>query len=92
MTLGEGGTWAEAKEKIKQDFMPTFTAELVFWPPLQAANFKIVPVHYHLLIVNLATIVDSTFMSFCCSTDDWVHVLFPALKPAAAEEGTVTAK
>ena len=41
MTLGEGGTWEEAKAKIRQDFLPTFGAEVVFWPPLQTLNFKV---------------------------------------------------
>jgi hypothetical protein len=71
MTLGEGGTWAEAKQKIEKDFWPTFGAEVVIWPPLQTLNFKLVPVHYHLLFVNGVTILDSTFMSWCCSHDDW---------------------
>ncbi|GAB4818858.1 hypothetical protein N2152v2_005904 [Parachlorella kessleri] len=85
MTLGEGGTWAEAKEKISKDFLPTFGAEVVIWPPLQTLNFKVVPVRYHLLFVNMVTIVDSTFMSWAASTDDWYHILFPALKKASAE-------
>lgn len=41
MTLGEGGSWADAREKIRTDFVPTFGAEVVFWPPLQALNFKV---------------------------------------------------
>lgn len=36
MTLSSGGTWADAKAKLRSDFWPTFSAELTVWPVVQA--------------------------------------------------------
>ena len=87
MTLGEGGSWGEAKAKVQRDFVPTFAAECAFWPAFQAVNFTKVPPHYQLLAVNCATILDSTFMSWCRSKDDWLAELLPGAAARLKELG-----
>lgn len=57
MTVCEGGTMADVRAKLRRDFWPTFSAELAVWPAVQAANFKLVPVQYQLLVVNTFTIL-----------------------------------
>ncbi|PSC70900.1 PXMP2 4 family 4 [Micractinium conductrix] len=93
MTLLEGGSWGDAMTKLRRDFWPTFSAELTVWPPLQAVNFKFVPVEYQLLVVNLFTIADAAFMSWARANDGWFPRVFPQLaaqlgvQQAAAEAG-----
>jgi hypothetical protein len=58
MSLGTGGSWDDVRQKIRQDFWPTLLAELAVWPPIQAANFKLVASPNHqLLVVNLVTVL-----------------------------------
>jgi hypothetical protein len=79
MALCEGGGPEEVMRKLRRDFWPTFSAELTVWPVVQAANFKLVPVQFQLLVVNLFTILDSCFMSFARANDGWFERLFPDL-------------
>ncbi|PRW44616.1 PXMP2 4 family 2-like [Chlorella sorokiniana] len=79
MTLSEGGTLPDVGAKLRTDFWPTFSAELFVWPVVQVANFKLVPVHYQLLVVNMVTILDSCFMSWARANDGWFQRLFPEL-------------
>lgn len=60
MNMGDGGSWQDLKKKVSTDFIPTLTAELTVWPAVQAVNFKLVRVEYHLLVVNLLTILGVT--------------------------------
>ena len=57
MVLSEGGTLGDVRRKLARDFWPTFSAELTVWPVVQTANFKLVPLQYQLLVVNLCTIL-----------------------------------
>lgn len=78
-TLVEGGGLPDVAAKLRTDFWPTFSAELFVWPAVQVANFKLVPLHYQLLVVNLFTILDSCFMSWSRANDGWFPRLFPVL-------------
>lgn len=64
ITLAEGGTMKDVQKKMKTDFVPALTAEVFFWPAIQALNFAKVPLDYQLLVVNAFTVVDATFMSW----------------------------
>lgn len=79
MTVLEGGGMPEVAAKLRKDFWPTFSAELAVWPVVQAANFKLVPVQYQLLVVNLFTILDASFMSWARANDGWFPRHFPGL-------------
>jgi Mpv17 / PMP22 family len=72
VTLAEGGTLADAVDKIKADFVSAYTAELAFWPAFQAANFWKVPVRHQLLAVNAACLLDATFLCWVSANEDWV--------------------
>lgn len=52
----------DVKEKCRRDFWSAYAAELVFWPAFQAVNFWKVPVRHQLLAVNLACLLDATFL------------------------------
>lgn len=79
MTVLEGGGLPEIAAKLRRDFWPTFSAELAVWPVVQAANFKLVPLEYQLLVVNLFTILDASFMSWARANDGWFPRYFPGL-------------
>lgn len=53
------------KEKLRKDYLSTLLTEMVIWPGYQACNFWKVPVKHQLLVINAATIVDSTFLCWC---------------------------
>lgn len=72
VTLAEGGTLADAVDKIKADFVTAYTAELAFWPAFQAVNFWKVPVRHQLLAVNAACLLDATFLCWVSANEDWV--------------------
>lgn len=75
MTLAEGGSWQDVKNRVKQDFIPTFVAECLYWPFIQGFNFWKVPVKHQLLVVNTACLADSTFLSWAKAQDDWTKDL-----------------
>ncbi|KAK9916265.1 hypothetical protein WJX75_000679 [Coccomyxa subellipsoidea] len=75
MTLAEGGTWEDVKRKCKNDFWSAYAAELVFWPAFQAVNFWKVPLRHQLLAVNLACLLDATFLCWIQQQDDWTKML-----------------
>ena len=54
----------DVKHRIRQDFIPTFMAECLYWPFIQGFNFWKVPVKHQLLVVNTACLADSTFLSW----------------------------
>ena len=44
--------------------MPTYIAEMCFWPVVQTVNFTRIPVAHQLLVVNCLTLVDASFLSW----------------------------
>lgn len=80
MTLWEGGTLQDVRRKLSKDFWPTMGVELTIWPALQAFNFWRVPVDYHLMVVNAATVFESTFFCSIAQQDDWSGALREKLK------------
>jgi hypothetical protein len=55
----------DVKEKLRRDFWSSYAAELAFWPAFQAVNFWKVPVRHQLLAVNVACLLDATFLCWC---------------------------
>ena len=55
----------DVKAKCKRDFWSAYAAELLFWPAFQAVNFWKIPVRHQLLAVNLACLLDATFLCWC---------------------------
>jgi hypothetical protein len=54
------------------DFIPTYAAELAFWPLVQTANFSYVPVRHQLLAVNTFSLLDAAFISWVGNQQDWL--------------------
>eukprot|EP01024_Parvocaulis_polyphysoides_P059930 TRINITY_DN6503_c0_g1_i3.p3 TRINITY_DN6503_c0_g1~~TRINITY_DN6503_c0_g1_i3.p3 ORF type:complete len:234 (+),score=9.90 TRINITY_DN6503_c0_g1_i3:73-702(+) len=71
MKIGEGGGWKEVKQKLYDDFWPTFTAECCFWIPFQTLNFWKIPVRHQLLAVNLGVLFESIFLCWAQSQSNW---------------------
>lgn len=63
------------KEKLAQDFLPTYAAELCFWPAFQTLNFTRIPVQHQLLAVNFMTLLDASFLSWARCQEDWVATI-----------------
>ena len=87
----DGTGWKGFKDKTMSDFLPTFAAEMGFWPLFQCFNFTRIPLEHQLLAVNLAMIFDASFLSWTRAQDDWLDVLMkylpnnpPILTAAAA--------
>ncbi len=54
----------DVKAKYRSDYASTLAAEVVVWPAYQALNFARVPVRHQLMVCNMATIVDASFLSW----------------------------
>ncbi len=63
----------DVKDKLRSDFLSAYIAELAFWPAFQAVNFWKVPVRHQLLAVNLACLVDATFLCWCARGGRQAH-------------------
>lgn len=88
----DGTGWKGFTDKAVNDFLPTFAAELSFWPTVQLFNFTRIPLEHQLLVVNLGMIIDASFLSWARTQDDWLGTLMkylpnqsPILTPAAAD-------
>ena len=79
VVVAEGGGLPEIAAKVRRDFASTYAAELAFWPAFQAVNFWRVPVRHQLLAVNLACLLDATFLCWASAHDDWVSAAKGAL-------------
>mmetsp|Transcript_36646 Transcript_36646/g.103437 ORF Transcript_36646/g.103437 Transcript_36646/m.103437 type:complete len:205 (-) Transcript_36646:96-710(-) len=82
MNMVQGSGWDASVNKLRQDFVPTFIAELGFWPIVQSVNFWKVPVEHQLLAVNCACVLESTFLCWARSQDNWTEVVLRNLRPA----------
>lgn len=71
MTYMQKGSWKEVKAKVQRDFKSTYFTELAFWTAFQTWNFTKVPVRHQLLAVNLASLLDATFLSWVRMHDNW---------------------
>mmetsp|Transcript_5020 Transcript_5020/g.10870 ORF Transcript_5020/g.10870 Transcript_5020/m.10870 type:complete len:244 (-) Transcript_5020:910-1641(-) len=53
-----------ACQKLQHEFLPTYAAEAIMWPPIMALVFSRVPVTHQLLAVNITTVFDVAFLSW----------------------------
>jgi hypothetical protein len=75
--------------QFQVDFIPTYAAELAFWPLVQTANFSYVPVRHQLLAVNTFSLLDAAFISWVGNQQDWLGKIMGrlGLQDAAQAEG-----
>jgi protein Mpv17 len=64
VSLMEGTRWDRIQKKLWRDFVPTYLVDYSFWPLVQSINFRYVPVHHQLLVVNLMCYFDDIFLSY----------------------------
>ena len=72
MKIGEGASLDDARNKIIEDFLPTFIADSAYWIPIQILNFRFVPVPLQLTVVNVACVFECAGLSFL-SHVGWSH-------------------
>jgi hypothetical protein len=61
------GTQGLIVAKLKQDLLPTVTANWALWIPGQFINFRFVPPHLNLLFSNMLALIWSTYLSWASS-------------------------
>ncbi len=64
MGLAGGESQAVIAQRFRDKFWPTLLAESVAWPLVQGINFWRVPVQHQLLVVNVVSLADCTFLSW----------------------------
>ena len=64
MGLAAGESRTTVETRFREKFWPTLLAESVAWPAVQAINFWRVPVQHQLLVVNVVSLADCTFLSW----------------------------
>ncbi len=74
----------DVKAKCKRDFLSAYAAELVFWPTFQALNFWKIPVRHQLLAVNLACLLDATFLCWYAAKPEQVACMHARAACSAA--------
>lgn len=68
------------EETIRKDFFPALVVDTLYWLPVQAVNFAVVPVSKQLLFVNLACTVDAAFLSWLGSHSGELGAFWKELK------------
>jgi protein Mpv17 len=64
VSLLEGLTINDIGRKLYRDFVPSYAVDCSIWPPIQTINFRLVPVKFQLLVVNLGCYFDDVFLSY----------------------------
>jgi hypothetical protein len=64
MGLAAGEPRAVIAARFRDKYWPTLLAESVAWPVVQGVNFWKVPVQHQLLVVNVVSLADCTFLSW----------------------------
>ena len=62
--LFEGGTVDDSIAELREKLWETLKMNWAFWPLLQFANFKWVPIKFQVLYVNLMSIFWNCYLSF----------------------------
>ena len=64
MSLMEGHSFKQTKEKLSEKYFNTLKASWSVWIPIQAVNLGIVPVAHRPVVIQIAAIGWNTFLSF----------------------------
>ncbi|GAB6030843.1 hypothetical protein CHUAL_007680 [Chamberlinius hualienensis] len=63
MGVMEQKSWTECKHELKEKFLFVYLMDWLFWPPVQALNFYMVPPAFRVLYVNVALLLWDIFLS-----------------------------
>lgn len=61
MAIMEGGS---PKEKLEKSYWTALTKNWMVWPFVQAINFKLIPLHHRVLVVNVVSLGWNCYLSF----------------------------
>ena len=64
MNIAEGGNMQTYKQKISNEYIPTYTTSLMGWPIVLLINFRYVPVFAQSAVVNICCVVWNGFLSY----------------------------
>jgi len=88
MSLLEGHTVSYTAEHIKKKFLPTYLADLTFWPAAQAFNFKMVTPPNRVLYISTLCIPWNAFLSHLQHND--VQFSLPAFLKSSKSAPAIT--
>eukprot|EP01116_Phalansterium_solitarium_P004838 TRINITY_DN15_c8_g1_i1.p1 TRINITY_DN15_c8_g1~~TRINITY_DN15_c8_g1_i1.p1 ORF type:complete len:246 (-),score=9.56 TRINITY_DN15_c8_g1_i1:396-1133(-) len=89
MSTMEGKSPSESWSHLRQQFLPTYGADLCVWPIVQAVNFRYVPPRHRVLAVGVVSVFWNAFLSSMHHSHSHSHALpaVPALLDVA-DSGT----
>ena len=61
MAIMEGSS---PKDKLESTYATALTKNWMVWPFVQAINFKLVPLHHRVLVVNVVSLGWNCYLSF----------------------------
>jgi protein Mpv17 len=61
MAIMEG---TSPKDKLEKSYWPALTTNWMIWPFVQAINFKLVPLHHRVLVVNVVSLGWNCYLSY----------------------------
>ena len=65
MSVLEG---SDPKEKLQKNYVNGLKANWMLWPPVQAINFKLVPLEHRVLVVNVVSLGWNCYLSYLNSS------------------------
>ena len=64
LPLMEGKTLEDGKKSVKEKMWPSLLVNWKIWPLVQFLNFSLIPVRYHLLVVNSVAVWWNAYISW----------------------------
>ena len=64
MSLFEGQSANQGLEIVKNKLWPTLVINWCCWPFINFANFSIIPVKFHMIVINTCMIFWTAFLSY----------------------------
>ena len=61
MAIMEGSS---PKEKLEKSYVTALQKNWMVWPAVQAINFKLVPLHHRVLVVNIVSLGWNCYLSY----------------------------
>ena len=67
LSLMEGKSIEEGKLSVKEKLWPSLLVNWKIWPLVQFLNFSLIPVRYHLIVVNFVAVWWNAYLSWMCN-------------------------
>ena len=77
-TFIDGGDLNKSKNRIKEQFLPTYMVNLSVWPITQLINFWLIPPQYRVLIANFVALWWNSYLSY----RSHVNLSITSIKPS----------